>query len=126
MPRPVRKAHENGAGEEVHEEAEAHEARDEQQRPREQGGEPSERQPLGRIRRCQPGQPSGKDHRRCRISADDEVPRRPKQGEERHRDQKGVEPGGDRGAGEARVAHHLRDRERGQGGALDGVGRQLG
>ena len=71
-----------------------------------------------------PAIPGEHDRRGRRIPADDEMPRRPEEGVRCDRDQDRVEAGDHRRAGDLRVAHHLRDRERGERDAGDDVLRQ--
>ena len=88
----------------------------------EQADEPGERDVLRRAGRGHAGEPGGEDRRRGGVGADDEVARGAEHGEHGERQQDRVEAGDHRHAGDLRVPHHLRDRERREGDPGEDVG----
>ena len=121
-------ADEDGAREEVGEEAEPGDPSDEEEGRCEQRAEARERDPLRRRglepRDAESRDPCVHDHGGRRIGADDEMPRRAEERERGDRDQDGVEAGDHRHPGELRVPHDLGDRERRERYARENVLRE--
>ncbi len=108
------KSDEDGARQEVREEAELQHARDEKERAREQCHDADERHVfLARLRRHR-REAAREDRRGGGVGGDDQVPRRPEQREGDRRQQQRVETRDHRHSGDPRIAHHLRDVHRRQ------------
>ncbi|EXI65664.1 MAG: hypothetical protein AW08_03035 [Candidatus Accumulibacter adjunctus] len=119
-------ADENGTREEIGEETEAQDACGEHQHAGDQRQQAAQRQPLVRAAHRHAGEAGGDDRRRRRIGTHRQMSRRPENGEQRHRDEDGVEPGDHRRTDDLGVTHGARDGERGQGQSGQDIARQAG
>ena len=117
-------ADEHGAREEVGEEAEMDEPSEDQIQRCQKSGKAGEGDVLRRSGRRHPGEPGSQDRRGGGVGADDEVARRAEHGEHGDRQQDRVEAGDHRHAGDLRVPHRLRNRERGEGDAGEHIDRR--
>src|SRR5262249_35568528 len=128
IPDSGEKADQHRPGDEVRQEPESRQPREEEEAGGEQSAEACDCQPLRGVRleprdpeRCNPCE---HDRGGCRVTADDEVPRRREDGEREDRNQDRVEARDDGRPGDLRVAHHLGNRQRRERHARDHVPRQ--
>ncbi|KFB73499.1 MAG: hypothetical protein AW09_001243 [Candidatus Accumulibacter phosphatis] len=105
------KAGEDGAREKIGEETEAHHPGKKHQGRCHQCEQAAQGEPLAGSLHRHAGQTGGDHRRRCRISTDREMPRRPENGEQAHREENGVQAGDHRRADDLGVTHGPRNRE---------------